>query len=556
MSKTNKIFEKVPVKIQNRSGFDMSHYNLGTLTCGTLVPLLAEPLAPGDRVSLGNLTQLDLPPLATNFYGRVDFRMEAFFVPYRILMQQWKKFATYKNDLTSNISSQFKTLPYIQIPQSECGPGSLADYLGVKREASAASGATATIPNPLPFLAYHKIYSDWYRDKILQKEVFEEPTTAATTNANKLRRIPFISLPNGVEEPEDPTGDYSTTSVSLNFNGAVDNSKFADGSLLWELRQRNFHKDYFTTATPTPQAGDPVQLKFQVIGDIGEETLENGVGSFTIASLRAANSLQKFIERNNLAGDDYADQIQANFGVRPSDTAINYPIYLGSQSYNVYNRSIFQTGNGALETSATTTNNPFKNIGAEYGKASSMGQGSLIDNFEVTEFGILMVIGSLVPHSFYATGTRRYLYASELSDFPIPLLASVGDQEIYKGELIASPYSSLDRNIFGYTGRYSQYKYHDDEVHGELRDGSSLEAFAVQRSFDSGVTLGSEFIKIPKTMLDQVMSTTVGLSKFSAWYSIYFDLKKSSELPVYCVPTLGDEPDTHTELIDRGGKRL
>lgn len=44
----NKIFEKVPVQIQNRSGFDCSHQNVYTMNTGTLVPVLVDQLIPGD----------------------------------------------------------------------------------------------------------------------------------------------------------------------------------------------------------------------------------------------------------------------------------------------------------------------------------------------------------------------------------------------------------------------------------------------------------------------------------------------------------------------------
>lgn len=578
MSKTNKIFQKVPVQIQNYSGFDLSHYNLGTLKCGTLVPVLVEPLIPGDKITVGNLTQVDLPPLATNFYGRVDVKLEAFFVPYRLLMQQWQKFMRYKNDFrNANSYIAYSRLPQLRVPYTAFASGGLLDYLGYKN--SSMTSGEVNLVNPLPVLAYHKIYDSWYRDKLLQKPVFVEESPTSVTTANNLRNLPWISLPisvSGLIPDIDGSGDISWTVQDVDMplevspvviNGAnatgttlENNSKFNDGHIFWNLRQRNFAKDYFTTATTEPQAGDPVQLRFDGVleGSSTEEGDLSGVShsSFTIAALRAANSLQQFVERNNLAGDDYGDQIQARFGVRPSDVALNYPIFLGSASYDVYNRSVFQTA----ETSSEDSANPFKTIGAEYGKASSMGKSSLVGNFQCTEHGLIMVMASLVPHAFYSTGIRRYLMASELSDFPEPLLASIGDEPIYKEELIGNVNSGAvwQKNVFGYTGRYSSAKFANDEVHGLLRDGENLDAFAIQRSFDSLLTteLGTEFIQIPTNLMDQVMAADTGLSGFTAWYQMYFEVHKASQLPVYSIPTLGDPKDTHTEYIDRGGKRL
>lgn len=52
------------------------------------------------------------------------------------------------------------------------------------------------------------------------------------------------------------------------------------------------------------------------------------------------------------------------------------------------------------------------------------------------------------------------------------------------------------------------------------------------------------------------MAADTGLTGFTAWYQMYFEVHKASQLPVYSIPTLGDPKDTHTEYIDRGGKRL
>lgn len=81
MSHTSKIFEAAPVKVQNRNGFDLSHLNYGTAKCGQLVPVMCKLLPPNSKFTLGVQMEVNLPPLATNFYGRVDAIVEAFVVP-------------------------------------------------------------------------------------------------------------------------------------------------------------------------------------------------------------------------------------------------------------------------------------------------------------------------------------------------------------------------------------------------------------------------------------------------------------------------------------------
>ena len=130
--------------------------------------------------------------------------------------------------------------------------------------------------------------------------------------------------------------------------------QFADGVDLFTLRQRNWARDYFTNATPLPQAGTGASLSF----DVAENS-----GSFTIASLRAANSLQMWLERNNIAGNRYADQIKAHFGVMPADAVTQRAIYLGSSSSVIYNHSVYQTT--GVDDSVVASSNPFTTVGAK-----------------------------------------------------------------------------------------------------------------------------------------------------------------------------------------------
>ena len=100
-------------------------------------------------------------------------------------------------------------------------------------------------------------------------------------------------------------------------------------------------------------------------------------------------------------------------------------------------------------------------------------------------------------------------------------------------------------------------KYMNDEVHGLLVDGESLESFALQRSFDSAsAKLDSSFIQIPLDYLDQVLAVKQEKSGFSSWANFYFDVKKTSLLSQYTIPTLGEPKNTHTESVPNTGRSL
>ena len=274
MSHTSSVFSRTPIELPNRSGFDMSHENLGTQTCGTLVPVLVDELLPNDTISLGASFQVQLPPMATDFYGRVDYVLEAFFVPCRLLWGGWKSFMTHP---TANpvypsgtpAQGRSKYMPRYNFSELDGAlSGSLLDYLGYKCAVDDISSSMSDV-NALPLLAYHRIWDDWYRDSRIQAPLFYAPdssvpqsqlTSAPEVYANP-SYAPFVS--GGVDFPIQYGTSYT----------------FVDGVGLGSLRQRNWSKDYFTSASPLPQAGNAATLEFDV---------EDGQGVFSIAALRSA----------------------------------------------------------------------------------------------------------------------------------------------------------------------------------------------------------------------------------------------------------------------------
>ena len=537
----------------------MSHENLGTATCGTLVPVLCDELLPNDTVSLGTNFQVQLPPMASDFYGRIDFVLEAFFVPSRLLWGGWQSFMTHPTSQPqypegTPVEGKSRYVPQVNVPVSHLDSGSLSDYLGLKSFTS--KGSRVTKVNALPFLAYHRIYDDWYRDSRIQSPLFFRPLPSMQSspdvsnpegnigNSVKRERMTVANVPYFAGGVDMPT-EIIDKKVETPFVGDQIDMTFPDGVKLTELRQRNFSKDYYTSASPLPQAGQPSELEFEV------DTVSKS-GKFSIADLRAANSLQKWMERNNIAGYRYSDQIYAQYGIYPSDAIMNKCVYLGRHIQNVYTRSVFQTA--TPQKSEIAGYNGFNTVGSKFGSSQAIGEGSLIDNFRVTEHGFLVVLASLVPHAYYSTGSRRYLRRSVVGDYAFPLLSGMGDQAIYKSEL-TSLLSDVNE-VFGYTDLYAEYKYHDDEVHGLLRDGDSLESYALQRSFEDAPDLSSSFLQIPKNYLDQVFVAGQRITGFSCWYDIYFPYKKISTLPEYSLPTLADLKHVHTGYLSRGGKRL
>lgn len=543
MSKTNKIFEKVPVKVQKRSGFDMSHENLFSATIGTLIPASVEEVMPGDIVSVGAALSVELPPLATNFKGRVDARLEAFFVPNRLLWSGWQDYICQDPNHQPVVPgfSVADTVPTVQLTASTAGVGSLADYLGVKGFNTTSGQTTTANVNALPFLAYQKIIDDWYRDSNIQQPFFVDGIASLGANSNiYASSMPYYRT----------TGILSSTSAWNSPNSVLG----YNGRDLRSLAQRNFAKDYFTTMTTEPQSGAAAQLQFTVDATVDADTNTQN-GSFTIASLRAANSLQKWLERNNMAGTRYYDQILAHYGVLPSDAVFQRSVLLGAMTTPVIVNSISQQAQG---TNAQTKNPYGASTGAQFGKGNAFGKDSLIGKFEVKEHGYIMIMFSLVPHAYYSTGSRRYItHRGASSTFAFPEFANIGDQPVYKDEMWSNATLIGANSSIGYAQRYAEYKFHDDEIHGLLQDGQNLNSFVLSRGFDGTASLNSSLLEIPTNYMDSVMITTSGVSGFNCIVDCFFDAKYVRPLPEYSLPSLCDgENDGKKVYVPKGGTRL
>lgn len=535
---------RVPVEMPNRSGHNLSHSNSFTGKTGTLIPVLCEELLPNDTVSLGSQLQVQLPPMVTDFYGKVDFVLEAFFCPNRLCWGGWQDFITHP---TANpqypegtpVQDKPKSVPYFlstinaNNPDGyfEIAPDSLLHYLDYGSRISNESGASV-----LKAIAYHRIWDDWYRDSRIQAPLFYRPSRGPSSGiANTSSILPYISLTTG--------GSGSSIGDTVVYLGAIPDGgstadisarTFSDGVTIDQLRQRNWVKDYFTSASLLPQAGGASEVKFDI--DSINET-----GAFSIATLRSSNALQIWLERNNLAGYRYSDQIYAQFGCYPADAIMDRPLYLGRTVQTVYNRSVFNTTSDELAVKGANS--------------QVIGEGSIVDSFTATEHGFLMVLASLVPRPVYGSGAERSSFRIKVGDFAFPLLAGMGDQEILKRELTGR---DNDTAVFGYTDLYAEYKFRNDKVHGLLRDGYSLDKFVLQRSFDDAgsADLGSDFLLIPTDYLDQVQAVATSEVGYTYWAEIYFPFKKLSTIPAYSQPTLADLKHAHTEYISRGGKRL
>lgn len=589
----NKIFEKIPIVVPDRSGFDLSHENRGTAKVGILVPVFTREMQGRDSLSVNLGSQIQFAPFATDFYGRIKVYFEAFFVPYRIIDGNYKDLYRYSLNAaqadgnppnsgigTHNINEYFEglvvydlsptatstdqsgnTLPQLDSTMTAdpsvglVGPGTLLDYLDLKIGkiiASSGNSVPLRLNNRHRLDAYHRIYEEYYMDSRIQTHAYAQYRSGSLNNDQMSRTIP-----------------YRATPLNNGNKYYLQDGPLLDGVYVTGLRARNYAKDYFTTATPDPQFG----------GELG--VVADNTGRITISQIRVANALQQFVELHNKVGLHYDDLAYAITGIRPSDAAVDIPIYLGRQVYDVYNKSVYQTsGLGSSQSAGTTTSrptlsptasNPFGSVGSKFANGQALGSGHLCD-FTATEGGIFMVLMSVAPDASYGTGSARQWDYDTIFDLPTPHLQGIGDQPIYCGELTNSAviagqnsyFTPFDHSeVFGYTQRFAESKFMNDTTHGLLRDGMSLSSFALKRSFftSTGLQISRSFLQVPNDALAEVSAfygSSVTGNEFlihSFWYDVYFDVKLVSNLSAYSIPTL-ENMKGDVKMVDNGGRRL
>lgn len=203
-------------------------------------------------------------------------------------------------------------------------------------------------------------------------------------------------------------------------------------------------------------------------------------GNFSVRDLRASSALQRYAERSLKFGNRYEEFIQREFGVKPRDSRIQRPEYLGGGRGILNISEVLQTAEGT-DTSVGTMRG--------HGIAS-VAQRPI--RFKSPEHGIIIGLLSIRPKAVYTQGIEREFLKRSRLDFFTPELANIGMQEVLTQELFAT--SANKDSIFGYNDRYQEYRFHKPLVTGEFRD--TLNYWNMARIFDNAPNLNDEFINM------------------------------------------------------------
>lgn len=255
--------------------------------------------------------------------------------------------------------------------------------------------------------------------------------------------------------------------------------------------------------------------------------------AISVNEFRITNALQVFKERELRYGRKPQEYYKGFFGVTPGDLRLQMPKFLGGGRMPVNVSDVEQT-------SQTTTGESGSPQGTLAGKGTGIAAGFARAHCFAPEETLVLGVAWLMPKVLYAESLSRHdTKLNDRFDYYNPSFAHIGEQEVHNYELFAGTYGTvLGSKEFGYQPRYTEYRFHNSEIHGDLK--GNLSYWTLARIFNSQPALNASFIYMQPEVLNRIFAVRealVGLQR-NVILSIQFQAACIQPLSRYGTPGL------------------
>lgn len=497
---------KIPT---HRSSFDLSSKKLFTAKVGEILPCYWQIAIPNTKYRISSDWFTRTVPVNTAAYTRIKEYYDFYAVPLRLISRALPQAFTQMMDYaTSAASSTTNTSTLTSVPSvtqsvfsaflqtanagdqpnvrddaglpivyGSCklldllGYGSMIDskntakaaitkkYLGVDALGDADNPLvyqTSQTVNALPFLAYQKIYYDFFSNNQWEK--------------------------------------HKAYSYNVDYWSGTGNIGLVTDMV--QLRYANYPKDYFMGMLPSSQYGSVAALPISTLSNFSntsivspssQAVLVNTTGAsvalstvgpgnnaqlrlnadLSALSIRATEYLQRWKEVVQFSSKDYSDQMAAQFGIKAPEYMGNHAHYIGGWSSVININEVVNTNLDSDSSQASIA-----------GKGVSSNSGHTITYDCGAEHQVIMCVYHAVPMlDWNLTGQAPQLTVTAISDFPQPAFDQLGMQAVPALNLQNNPGRNVSGSL-GYNLRYWQWKSNIDTVHAGFRAGAAYQSWS------------------------------------------------------------------------------
>lgn len=527
------IFSQVFMPKVDSNVFDLSHDVKFSFNMGELVPSFVTEVLPGDKFTFRPENMLRFAPLVSPVMHRIKVDTHYFFVPLRILWEDFPKWITKESEVEA---------PYITISDGSgrFNTGSIADYLGLPTELPQVTERVS----PFFFAAYCKVFDEYYRDQNLIAETF---VPLVPGNNDTVYGVDGTALMNGDPYYRAWQHDYFTSclpfaqkgepvSVPLTVQDGIPVTLVPSSENANPMIARRASNDavmpgddeaLVQSAGPVPFAASLHNGGLPVtIDPNGRLEVDVQSDAVDINTLRLAVRIQEWLEKNARAGTRYVENILAHFGVKSSDARLQRPEYIGGTSQRMVISEVLSTAQTDSDGGSVTTP-----VGNMAGHGISVGGGNTF-SYRAEEHGIILGIISVRPETAYQQGCHKMFTRFDPLDFAWPTFANLGEQEVKLREVFFAANNPDD--TFGYMQRYGEYRYINSRVAGDFKTGLSF--WHLGRIFETEPALNESFINCDPVETNRIFAVQDGTDTIYA--HVMNSCKVRRKLPRYGIPSI------------------